>query len=385
MRLGLATREYHPDMDRGGIGAYTWHLASGLRQCGHRVTILGGTSAPGVLKRRKRLAQWSGGLPKTSTRMLLYSVALARRVRQCASREPLEMLEAPDWGAEGFVLAARKVLPFAVRLHTPAFVVHRFDDGPTGVDRLLVNWLEKKTIVEADLITSPSLSLARIVAQRYQIPLERIHLLRYPLDTDLFTPGPRPHHARQTVLFVGRLNRRKGVHVLARAIPLVAHACPQVDFCFVGPDMPIGRTGSTTKQALFRILSEHSVNDRVRFLPPQARTRIVEHFRASDVCVVPSLYDNLPFACLEAMACAKAVVASAVGGLSEIIQTGVNGMLVPPDAPELLAEALIGLLQSKRRQEEIGGCARAYVEQHLNCASIAEATVQLYRTTTPLG
>jgi glycosyltransferase involved in cell wall biosynthesis len=388
MHIALAAQEYSPEFDLGGIGAYTRHLATGLRQLDQRVTLLSGSMNTDRLRTINassvRGAGWRGlrkALPISSFRALSHSLYLRRQVNNLVSREALNMVEVPDWGAEGFALARHKPRPLAIKLHTPLFVIDRYDKQPQSLDRLMLNWLEKQAILKADLLTSPSLSLAGIVAQQYHIPLKRIHILPYPIDDKLFMPATQSNYESSTaltVLYVGRLNKRKGIYTLAQAIPRVAQASPKVIFLFVGPDMSVELGGGTHQQELVKQLAQQPNQARVHFLPTQTREQLVSLYQASTVCVVPSLYDNLPFACLEAMACGKPVIASAVGGLAEIITSGQNGLLVPPDDPEALADQLIGLLRDQERRRHLGQQARAYIEENLSCARIAQATLDLY-------
>jgi glycogen(starch) synthase len=402
MHVCLSAREYVPHIDVGGIGAYTQHLALGLRQLGHHVTILSESlrprpgnskASPASLQQtasrvfaRARQATWLNRWPASQViGVLWYSLSLARAVRRLASEEQVEILEVPDWRAEGLVASLWKPIPLVVKLHMPSFILDQFDGSSSSLHRRVTRLVEKKAILNADLITSPSLSLARIVAQRYRIPLDRIHLVRNPIDVDLFSPAEEGESGPETVLYVGRLNRRKGSHVLAQAIPLVASHCPETVFLFVGPDMPTAQGSASCKQELLNMLALYVVEDRVHFLPPQDRNALVSIYRSSGICVVPSLYDNLPMTCLEAMACGKAVVASDAGGMSEIITSGLSGILVPPEQPEALAEALVGLLKDKQQRQELGQNARAYVEENLSCARIAEETVNLYQQVVELS
>jgi glycosyltransferase involved in cell wall biosynthesis len=310
--------------------------------------------------------------------MLWYSFVLAQRVRNIDRREPFDVVEGPEWGGEGFVLSQWRSVPLAVKLHAPSFVVRRFNQDPRSVDHRLVDLIEKKAIVNADLVTCPSHSLAGMVAAQFQIPQERIHIVRNPIDHHFFSPGHQSKEGPETILFVGRLNRIKGVYTLAQAIAPVARARPGASFVFAGADMPGPQPGRTVKQELLNILIQHRVADCVRFLPSQTRLELLSLYRASDICVVPSLYDNLPFACLEAMACGKPVVASQVGGITEIIQQDETGLLVPPNDPQALADALIALLEDRQRRQALGHNARTYIEENFSCVRAAEASLSLY-------
>lgn len=387
MHICLTAQEYTADVDMGGIGAYTWHQSAALRQEGHRVTVLSGAhssklnppSAGRSLARRWRRRLPGIGLHGVSR--LRYARYVAQRAEAIDRVDPLDIIETPDWGAEGFFLALRRKIPLVVKLHTPQFVVNRYDRRPARLDSIVGEWLEKQVILRADLITSPSASLARIVCQHYGIPSERVHILPYPIDEAVFHPADvvQRKEDAQIVLYVGRLMRRKGVFALAQAIPIVARACPQAIFLFVGSN-PGSAYDLNQQREILQQIGVHELQQRVSFLPRQSREQLLSLYHRAAVCVVPSLYDNLPYACLEAMACGKPVVASAVGGLAEIIVSGENGLLAPPDQPQMLAEQLIGLLNDSERRRQLGKNARSYVEEKLAFQPIAQATVAAYAT-----
>lgn len=395
MHIGLTAREYTADRDIGGIGAYTRHSALGLRQAGHEVTIYAGTWQPRAedatkqtYSARQRPSQPASRnvafrqvrrlLPYRTAKLLTYSFGLKRMTQAQDVMGSVDVLEVPEWGAEGFASSLRRAIPLVVTLHTPTFLIQQYSPRPISIDDLLVAWLEKQTVLRGDMLICPSQSLAQVIANEYQIDLQRIRVVRYPVDTELFAPGKQEGEGDQVVLYVGKLHPRKGVHTLAQAIPTVIEACPHTRFVFAGADSDGLRGGRSCQEELREIVANAGVADRVQFLPPQPRAALIAIYQASALSVVPSRYDNLPYACLEAMACGKAVVASNAGGMAEIIRSGENGMLVEPEKPDLLAAALIGLLKDSPRRQEMGHKARAYVSQNLSCLQIAKRKLEIY-------
>src|SRR6185369_12654267 len=100
--------------------------------------------------------------------------------------------------------------------------------------------------------------------------------------------------------------------------------------------------------------------------------------RSGDVCVAPSLYDNAPFTCIEAMACGRPVVATTSGGMKEYVRNGEFGLIVPPRSSEKLAEALIDLLKNESKRLKFGADARTFVETRLTRQVIAAEMVDTY-------
>ena len=125
------------------------------------------------------------------------------------------------------------------------------------------------------------------------------------------------------------------------------------------------------------------MNDsRVRVLDPISRTGLPEVYRSATVCVVPSLWEGFGYVAAEAMACGKAVVASRVGGLAEIIEDGRSGILVEPGKTEDLAEAVIELISNPERRAKISKNARKrIVDQFSNTAVVPQMAI-LYEQVT---
>jgi glycosyltransferase involved in cell wall biosynthesis len=120
-------------------------------------------------------------------------------------------------------------------------------------------------------------------------------------------------------------------------------------------------------------------HDRVRFLPAIARDRLHEVLAESDICIFPSLWENFPNACLEAMAAGQAVIGSRAGGMAEMIEHGRSGLLVPPRAPVTLAAAVNTLLANPTRQVAIRRCARARILKLFSPREVAGRMEHSYR------
>jgi glycosyltransferase involved in cell wall biosynthesis len=159
---------------------------------------------------------------------------------------------------------------------------------------------------------------------------------------------PRPGGGFRLAFF-GRLERRKGVYVLADALREVLPARPDLSVDWIGPDTRID--GGSVGRDLRSLLSPWS--ERIRFLGFLEGAEKFAALRRSDAVVMPSLWENAPYACLEAIACGKPVIATMGSGFDEILTDGVNALLVPPSEPSALAEA-IGRLASGALPRQVG-------------------------------
>jgi glycosyltransferase involved in cell wall biosynthesis len=159
------------------------------------------------------------------------------------------------------------------------------------------------------------------------------------------------------VLYFGRLEELKGTHVLARALVPVLRAAPDLHAAFVGDDMPFD--GRPMGEHVRSVLAEFA--GRVHFLGRQTHERLYPLIRDAAVVVLPSLWENLPNACLEAMDVGRPIVATDVGGIPEVLQDGASALLVPPGDATRLADAVLRVLRDGALCEKLaaGAAARA--------------------------
>jgi glycosyltransferase involved in cell wall biosynthesis len=134
---------------------------------------------------------------------------------------------------------------------------------------------------------------------------------------------------------------------------------------------------SDLSEGLIQERGRLGLDDQVQFLG--ARNDVPALLAAADVFVMPSRNEALPMALLEAMMAGKAVVASAVGGIPEAVQSGVNGLLVTPESPEELAGALTGLIGNRGEVNRLGQAAATSVRQHFGADAMVDAYVREYR------
>lgn len=199
------------------------------------------------------------------------------------------------------------------------------------------------------------------------VPADRIHVI--PSGTRVFDAaagGPTG------VLFVGRLHRQKGVDTLIRALPLLP---PAATVLLVG-DGP-------ERAALRRLATGLGVADRVTITGFVPHGRVPGLLAGADVVVLPSRYEELGTALVEAMAAGRPVVASRVGGIPELVRDGTDGLLVPPDDPAELAKAITRVLANPVLAAELGASGRARVAGH-GWAALAGRVLGVYRSVLPV-
>ncbi len=258
------------------------------------------------------------------------------------------------------------------------------------------SWLEKTAFQNADGVIAVSQSMKRDVHELYNVPEEKIAVIPNGIDLDEYRPtfdeavlkkyGIDP--SQPFVLFVGRITRQKGILHLANALKYLPKDMQMV-LCAGAPDTP--EIGEEMKG---RIEAAHDAGtERVLWLQETVpREDIIKLYSHAALFVCPSVYEPFGIINLEAMACETPVVASAVGGIPEIVVPGETGTLVPFDVGEDfepadpdkfahdLADAISALLTDPEKLERMGKASRKRVEERFSWRAVAEETLAFYKS-----
>ena len=251
----------------------------------------------------------------------------------------------------------------------------------------LSSWAERTAVEAADAVIAVSSGMARDVVAAYpDLDPAKVHVVHNGIDADEYHPttatdvlerhGVDP--ATPYALFVGRITRQKGLAHLLRA----ARDLPgQLVLCAGAPDTP--EIAAEAEQLVAELQRSRGGVIWIRdMLPRQDVVQLLSH---ATVFVCPSVYEPLGIVNLEAMACGTAVVASAVGGIPEVVDDGATGLLVAYDESNSaaleagLAEQIGGLLADPARANAMGTAGRERAVREFGWAAIAERTVEVYR------
>jgi glycogen synthase len=258
-------------------------------------------------------------------------------------------------------------------------------------------WVEKTAYQNADGVVAVSESMRQDVHSLYGVPFERIRVIPNGIDLEQYRPTPDPavlakyqiDPNKPFVLFVGRITRQKGIIHLVNAIKYLRPGV-QVVLCAGAPDTEeIGRE-MTAKVEQARHETANPIHWIAQIVPKED---IIPLYTMAALFVCPSVYEPFGIINLEAMACGTPVVASAVGGIKEVVVPGETGVLVPLEARGAtdfeprdadrfardLAAAINQLLDNPTLLQEMGRRARERVEKYFNWTSVAARTVQFYR------
>jgi len=178
--------------------------------------------------------------------------------------------------------------------------------------------------------------------------------------------------SNRVALFAGHISPRKGLQHLVRAMPSVLKAVGNVKFVLAGHDRGI-------KNDLVKLAAQLGVGDSLIFAGHLNQEMLASAYAAADVFVLPSEYEAFGIVLLEAMASARPVIASRVGGITDIVQDGQTGLLVDEKSPGQLAQTIIRVLQDQEQARKLGERAREYAIREYSWDTIVDRTLQVYQ------
>ncbi|WP_329254094.1 glycogen synthase [Actinoallomurus sp. NBC_01490] len=388
MRVDLLSREYPPEV-YGGAGVHVEYLARELRAlCDVRVHAFGAErDEPGVSSHRV-----PGGLESANAALQVLGVDL-EMAAACAGAD---LVHSHTWYANlaGHLAKLLHGVPHVVTTHSLE-PLRPWKAEQLGGGYAISSWAERTAILAADAVVAVSEGMRRDVLACYpELDPERVTVLHNGIDTVQYAPdhgtdvlkrfGVDP--GRPSVVFVGRITRQKGLPYLLRAARSFDPSV-QLVLCAGAPDTPeIAAEVDALIDGLRR--ERQGVVWIAKMLP---RPQVVQLLSHASVFVCPSIYEPMGIVNLEAMACEAPVVATATGGIPEVVAAGETGLLVPieqvadgtglPVDPERfvtdLAERVNALIASPDRAA-MGRAGRRRAVEHFSWPRIAERTRELY-------
>jgi glycogen synthase len=404
MRIVILTNEYPPHV-YGGAGVHVEYLTRELSRLGngeHTVTVYcfgdqsireGTLTVEGVHPRFPFPSHDARHLKFLDT--MLHDLEMAGRVDQA------DLVHCHTWYSHFAGCLVKQLTGARLVLTTHSLEPHR----PWKVEQLgtayhASSWIEKTAYQNADGVVAVSEAMRRDVRALYGVPENKIRVIHNGIDLRQYRPARDPavltryqiDPAKPYVLFVGRITRQKGIIHLVNAIKYLRPGS-QIVLAAGAPDTPeIGREMEERVEQARRESTSAIVW--VRQMVPKAD--IIPLYSQAALFVCPSVYEPFGIINLEAMACGTPVVASAVGGIQEVVVPGETGLLVPfeargatdfePRDPEAfardLASAINRLLDDPERRRLMGKRSRERVEQHFSWTSIARRTLEFYQDLT---
>jgi alpha-maltose-1-phosphate synthase len=373
MRVALLTREYPPEV-YGGAGVHVTYLARELSRLVELTVHCEGADRPGAVAHRPwdHLTGANQALGVVSTDLSM-----------AAAAGTADLVHSHTWYANlgGHLASLLYGVPHVMTVHSLE-PLRPWKAEQLGGGYAVSSWCEQVAVESAAAVIAVSDGMrADVLATYPAVPPSRVRVIRNGIDTTEYAPDPGTgvlerygvDPARPAVIFVGRITRQKGVPVLLRAAASLDPAA-QLVLCAGQPDTP-----ELAAEVEGLVADLHAARSGVIWIPEMLPKRaVIQLLSHATVFACPSLYEPLGIVNLEAMACGTAVVASAVGGIPEVVSDGKTGLLVPPDDPEALAVALNALVGDADRAASMGSAGRERAVAEFGWPAVAAQTVALY-------
>jgi glycogen synthase len=395
MKALILTNEYPPNV-YGGAGMHVAELSRQLRsRIAVEVRAFGDQDEEGDgwrVRGYPRAHERPGG----DEQLRPAWDAFGRNLAMAADPTDADLVHCHTWYSHlgGLLVRRAYALPLVVTVHSlePLRPWKREQLGG-GYD--LSSWVERTALESADAVIAVSGGTRHDVLAHFAVPPDRVHVIHNGIDADFFAPDPATDALARYgidpglpyVFFVGRITRQKGIVHLVRAI---RHLAPEIGVVLAAgqPDTP-----ALAAEVEAGVAEARRDRPNVVWIPQMlGREEIRQLYSHAAVFACPSVYEPFGIINLEAMACARAVVATAVGGIPEVVVDGETGVLVPvelrtdepmtPVDPDRfahdLADAVNRLMADPARRAAMGAAGRRRAVEQFSWSSIADQTVALY-------
>jgi starch synthase len=397
LRVGLFTREYPPYV-YGGAGVHVEYLSRELaKKVEVEVHCWGDQHADSGNLHVRGDQPWSEISNGTTEKFKGALEAFSLNLTQVKALTGIDVVHTHTWYVSMAGYLAKKLynVPFVLTTHSLE-PLRAWKAEQLGSGYAMSSWMERTAILDADAVIAVSNGTREDILRVYPVAPERVHVIYNGIQLDEYQKTSETTALATYgvdadvpyVLFVGRITRQKGVTHLVDAIRYMPPNT-QVVLCAGAPDTP-----DIAAEMRQKVDEARKSNPRVVWIEKMvSKPEVIQLYSHARVFCCPSVYEPFGIINLEAMACEAPVVASATGGIKEVVVDGETGYLVPfaedpvtgfPKDPERFAKDLGGkvteLLGSPEKCKQFGKAGRRRVEETFSWTAIADQTIALYRS-----
>jgi glycosyltransferase involved in cell wall biosynthesis len=390
LNVCFVTPEYFPIS--GGTGAYVYYLSHSLQKLGHNVHVVARDQQDSEKTINGIQVHYVKGVGNALTRYWRFARSASKRIRELNKQNGFDIIHSnlPLVPSFGVPKDSAKAIVCAVHSTWKGEAIVTKRDNPKELNpneksmlrfNFVLRSYEKKLMKRSDALIAVSKYTVNELTELYGINKNKIYVIYNGVDIERFKPRSNWIELRRelgldpdkkVVLFVGRLYHRKGLETLLKSVPLVLKEFSNVKFVISG-------TGFKQKEESLRNLAkELDIEDHVTFLGYVPDNKLPLLYSASDIFVLPAIYENFPFAILEAQATGLPVISTNVGGIPEFLVDNENGFVIEPRDPIQLTQKVLTLLQNQRLAKEMGDLGRKLIEEKFDWRLITRQVIDLY-------
>jgi alpha-maltose-1-phosphate synthase len=361
-----------------GIGTYVNCLSTKLIEKGHKVTVITRGPLNGIQK------DVINGIevirvpfiPIYPFYMHVHEIFVNKVIKSLESKIDIVHIHSP------LVPLIHTSHPILTTIHTPMLTdsyyrkVNSLFSIFSKISQRFVSYpLEMKLMKSSDLITTLTASISEELVNEYGLKQKEIIVIGNGVDEKFFYPkytqSGYGNNEKKYILFVGRMDREKGLFDLIECGKFICDARSDIFFLIVG--------GGRDLDKLKGIVKKLELQQRFIFLGQIDKEKLIDLYQHATLFVLPSYHEGLPTVLLEAMSSGVPVVATNVRGNQDIVSSGKNGMLVPPRDPKKMAEVILTLLEDERLMKIFGENARKTIEEKYTWDRVSNDVLSCYK------
>lgn len=296
--------------------------------------------------------------------------------------DPIDIVEIEESFGTAYSLMKISHVPIVTRLHGPWAVIGPILNMQDNWDFKLRVFYEGEAIKKAQGVTAPSFDVLNRVRTYYNLELPDAVVIPNPvLEVSKESQWKYDANRKPYILFVGRFDSVKGGDLILQAFQRIAIINKEIELIFVGPDRGIHLNGENFmfNDYLKQFISEEHIKQRIQFLGLCNSEVIAELRKNSLVTVVCSRYEVFSISLTEALSAGCPTVATAVGGMQEIVKHEFNGMLADPESPESIAKNVLGLIANPEKMHTLSNNAIEDCKKRFSPKVVAAQTVEYYK------
>lgn len=389
IHICFSTIDYHSITSGGGIASYIDSISKELLNIGNRVTIIG----PGKKYSRKHVGNelqikaplgnlhwylYKTGFPSwiyLPIREWEWSKSLYNIILKENFRNKIDIIESQEIGFLNLLRLKNKFnISVIVRLHGSPFFIKKYSNKRISIGEKIIHYLELWALKKTDGITSPS----RFQKKEYlKLISKDIKVIPNPINGYFILDAKKNreniHISPLSILYTGRIEYRKGVYTLLKALKIVKNIHPNIQLIIAG-----GFHNSIDKRHWEQTLLDYNLNENVFHLGHVPHKNLSELYRKSSIFVMPSYYETFCISVAEAMNYSMPVIVSNIEALCELVDYGKNGIIFKIGDEVELSKCIINLLGDINKSISLGKRARIKVQKNFDPKYIAEITSSYY-------
>jgi glycogen synthase len=360
MHICFASLDYPDKTSGGGVGNYVKTIAHELVRRGHCISVIalkkGDTLpdestddgvniywiTPGNVHWYVSKLPFIGKVLSLPIRELEYSNAVLKAIRIIDNEERIDIVEGIETGACSFK-NLRSGIKTVIRLHGERYSFAKYTPPRrVPLDVRMSRYLQRRAFRNAHQLTAPSQTHADEIRSELKHKCTSIKVIQNPIRSFDFEGNEKKDHDQPLFLYVGRLERRKGLIPLLKAIPKISNKVPKAKFIFAGNRHP-----SIPENEIECLIDDLGIRKSIEFYGHVSADELKLLYSKASVVVLPSYYETFGYVYFEALLYCMPIVAFDTGTAREFIIDGKNGFLVPVDDIDALADACIKAIKMK--------------------------------------